>query len=350
LKKTLILSTLIVLFLCTPAKAACGLNWTFISETYPSGQQCVHEGFTKQVLWQVNWNDGRNNWVPIIDAGTSNFNVSPCVGCWPAFYTPFFVHAESGSSIAWSVFVQETQSGTIANNQCTLGSPIWSHEYYHNCNPRAFELEDEELCLYFGFYWSSTSLACSAVPEYDPDSPILVDVAGNGFALTNVANGIQFDISGGGVQKRIAWTSPNTDDAWLVLDRNGNSVVDNGQELFGNHTPQPEPPPEKRNGFLALAEYDKTANGGNADGLISAPDSVFGNLLLWQDVNHNGISEPSELHTLPALGLKEIDCNYKYSKRTDEFGNEFRYRAKVRDVHGSQLGRWAWDVFLMTQP
>jgi hypothetical protein len=190
--------------------------------------------------------------------------------------------------------------------------------------------------------YNYSSCTCQGVIN---KSPIVIDVKGNGFKLSNQAEGVSFDITGTGNVERLGWTRADSDDAFLALDRNGNGTIDNGLELFGNFTDQPKPlDGRERNGFWALTGFDS-----NADGEIDANDPIYTKLRLWQDTNHNGFSEATELHTLSELGVTTIDLEYKESRKRDAFGNLFRYRAKVKDSHDAQLGRWAWDVFLVDQ-
>jgi hypothetical protein len=176
-------------------------------------------------------------------------------------------------------------------------------------------------------------------------SPIILDVNGDGFNFTNAENGVLFDAGGIGIKSRIAWPAAGSDDAWLALDRNGNGQIDTGLELFGNFTIQSAVQGQERNGFLALAEFDTNVNGGNNNGKIDSSDAVFSLLRLWQDINHNGISEASELSPLSASGINGIDLKYKESKKTDSYGNEFKYRGKILTTQSSNVAKWAYDVF-----
>jgi hypothetical protein len=54
------------------------------------------------------------------------------------------------------------------------------------------------------------------------------------------------------------------------LDRDGDGVINDGSEMFGNATPQPQPPAGTlRNGFLALAQYDE------GNGTLDTHDIIF---------------------------------------------------------------------------
>ena len=192
-----------------------------------------------------------------------------------------------------------------------------------------------------GYDWDS----CTCPDGINP-SPIVIDVDGKGFSMTDDVGGVLFNILDDGVPLKISWTVGRSSNAFLVLDRNGNGTIDSGAELFGDSTPQSAT--GKRNGFLALAEYDKAANGGNGNGRIDRGDAVFSQLKLWQDSNHNGTSEASELSAL-SDSVSGIDLAYKEAKRTDQNGNQFRYRSKVFDVNGVHSGRYAWDIFLKVQ-
>jgi hypothetical protein len=204
----------------------------------------------------------------------------------------------------------------------------------------------KQRCFRFGGYDFDSCNCIGACGEDGSCSPIVVDVLGNGFDLTAARNGVNFDINNDGSDELLAWTKSSSDDAWLALDRNYNDVIDSGKELFGNVTPQPPPAEgQEMNGFLALGVYDTFAYGGNRDGFITRHDAIFDRLKLWQDQNHNGVSESCELFSLPDLGLRKIELDYRQSDRVDAHGNQFKYRARVRDAQDAQLGRWAGMCF-----
>lgn len=178
-------------------------------------------------------------------------------------------------------------------------------------------------------------------------SPIILDVTGEGFFLTNAENGVKFDLTGDGTAHQTGWTAPGANNAFLALP-GADGLVHNGAQLFGNFTPQPSSPTP--NGFAALAVYDQPANGGNGDGIIDARDAIFSSLRLWIDANHDGVSQPGELFTLPSLGINSISLNYKLDERQDQYGNLFSYRAQVNvGASAAGTGRMAYDVFLIQE-
>ena len=79
---------------------------------------------------------------------------------------------------------------------------------------------------------------------------------------------------------------------------------------------------------------------------------MFSHLLLWIDENHDGISEPNELHTLPELGVYSISLHYRDDAHFfDEYGNWFHYQSALNPDSQdgkSKDGRVNYDVFFVS--
>lgn len=179
----------------------------------------------------------------------------------------------------------------------------------------------------------------------------MIDLLDEGIHFTNLQNGVQFDLNGDGKPLYLSWTDPNYHNAWLALDRNHNGTIGSAQELFGYLT-EPQVPSRdgKRNGWLASAIYDEPAYGGNGDGVIDANDAIYPDLLLWIDSNHDGISQPGELHHLAEMGVMRIPLAYNHKSYKDDNGNNFRFENFVgmesQDSEHKLDRHQAWDVVL----
>jgi hypothetical protein len=178
-------------------------------------------------------------------------------------------------------------------------------------------------------------------------SPIILAVGNDASCrLTWPQAGVLFDIDGNGTRHWMAWSRAGDDIAFLVRDRNGNGLMDDGTELFGNHSILPSGE-RVTNGFEALAYYDRAEYGGNADGVVDARDAVWPELRLWIDWNHNGFSEPQELYTLDDFDVRGIPTSFELTNRKDAYGNVFRLRAACQMGSGV---RQAYDVYFSAQP
>ncbi|MEQ1916755.1 MAG: hypothetical protein ABL856_08535 [Gallionella sp.] len=113
--------------------------------------------------------------------------------------------------------------------------------------------------------------------------------------------------------------------AMLVMDRNGNGLIDSGAELFGDATPayaagtsSPSTGSGRTvDGFAALAQEDT-----NGDGLVNNLDTNFASLRVWQDANQDGISQSNELKTLTDAGIASFNVSRSTHSQTLANGNQ----------------------------
>ncbi len=165
----------------------------------------------------------------------------------------------------------------------------------------------------------------------DCQSPLVLDLNGDGIHTTGLDWPVQFDIDGDGTLDTVAWTDPMTEEGFLWLDLNGSGVVDGGEELFGVGMRMPDGR-RAPDGFEALRVYDRPTNGGNADGAITRNDRIWGHLRIWVDRNHDGISQSEEIRPMQTHGVISIRLRFVIYDDTDANGNEHRFRGTYQKL------------------
>lgn len=176
-------------------------------------------------------------------------------------------------------------------------------------------------------------------------TPLVIDLEGQGhFAFAETA--VAFDILGNGVKSLLSW--PRATAAFLALDLNGNKLIDNGSELFGDSTLILNTQSKKAaNGFAALEQYDS-----NHDGFIDSSDAVFTQLLVWHDKNENGLTDSEELSTLASHAIISLSLTYKSHFQTMKDGSESPLLVgfyEAADSEGMSTKKVLADIFLSYQ-
>ena len=106
--------------------------------------------------------------------------------------------------------------------------------------------------------------------SYIMTDPLVINLEDGRTSLTDKK--YLFDLDSDGDMEEMSFTDKNS--GFLALDKNGDGIINNGNELFGT---------KSGDGFADLAEYDEDKNG-----WIDEADSVFKDLKVWtKDENGN---------------------------------------------------------------
>ncbi|MEA5550939.1 hypothetical protein VB713_08105 [Anabaena cylindrica UHCC 0172] len=154
--------------------------------------------------------------------------------------------------------------------------------------------------------------------------PVILDLNNDGIKLISLDDSnIFFDMDGDGYTENTGWVSAK--DGILTVDINLDGTINSIEEIFsekfgGN---------KFNSGLQALATFDS-----NKDSIISSQDTRFSEILIWQDLNQNGISESNELSNLESAGITSINLQ-NITVNTEYEGNKILRVSSYTNSNGN---------------
>ena len=145
--------------------------------------------------------------------------------------------------------------------------------------------------------------------------PLVFDLGGDGITTVSLEeSNAFFDLDNNGFAEKTSWV--NAKEGLLAYDKNGDGIINGGNELFGDRTLMKDGKTLASSGFAALAEYDD-----NKDGKIDSNDVIYALLRIWQDTDGDGIASAGELKQLVDLGIVSVGLSYSNTGATDGANN-----------------------------
>lgn len=229
---------------------------------------------------------------------------------------------EEGVSYCLVVDGEEFDTPCLVDPGC---DPSWSYDYG---------------CMGSICYWDGDGFATYSWSEPDCATPLVVNFDGSPLAFEPAA-AATFDIAATGECLSTDWpTLP-----WLALDRDGDGTITDGRELFGSGT-RLASGDRASDGFQALAELDA-----DRDGMITAADPVFAELVLWSDHDGDRRGDLRELMPVESVDLVAIHLGARRTSECDARGNcgGLRSAFEFRGASGELERGEVIDVFLSCQ-
>ena len=169
-------------------------------------------------------------------------------------------------------------------------------------------------------------------------SPVILDLNHDDKFSVSVDNGVRFDMKSSGSLLKTGWVNAN--DGLLARDLNGDGLINNGSELFGDITKLPNGK-SAADGFAALSMLDN-----NRDGVINVKDASWKDLKIWIDRDSDGHTDTGELVSLDSAGIVSLKLGAKSSTATEN-GNKIGLVSSYSSADGSS-GTMA-DVWFRTK-